>query len=105
MTSISASKVSSFLQLSSQSNGNIVYFQCVGLLKGEVSKVIPGESLQVNQATRPVIDPSLIECRETLDLNELAMKSVVRRSKSRILDLVVQTFYSQHRSIIASLIS
>ena len=57
-----------------------------------MSKVIPGESLQVNQATRPEIEPSLIERRVTLDLNVFEVKSVVRRSKLRILDLVVHTF-------------
>ena len=46
-----------------------------------MSRVIPGESLQVNQATRPEIEPSLIERRDTFDLNVFEVKSVVRRSK------------------------
>ncbi len=54
--------------------------------------MIPGERMQVNQETIPVNGPSLIECRETLDLNVFEVKLVVRRSKSSMDDLVVHTF-------------
>ena len=57
-----------------------------------MSNVIPGERLQVNQATIPDNGPSLIDRRDTLDVNVFEVKLVVRRSKSSIHDLVVDTF-------------
>jgi hypothetical protein len=62
------------------------------LLKGDVSNTIPGERLQVNHATMPDNGPSLVDCRETFDVNVLEVKLVVSRSKSSILYLVVDTF-------------
>ena len=105
LTSTVIVRISSFLQTYEWGKGNIVCFQCVGLLNGEVSRADPGANKQLNQLTIPNILASFMHWVFTLAWKVLEVKVVVRRSSSRMLHMVDTTSLSLHSPIMAYIAS